>query len=190
MGRGVRGWLLGAILVALAWAAMPVHDAAAQGSDINNLLILPRAAANNDFDSVLQLLSRGDHVDTEGEDGRAALSFAAASGNMRILNLLLDHLASVEHRDRFGDVAMHWAAIYGKVDAVKRLLAAGAAVDPQNQQGVTPLMLAISNNRREAARVLLAAGANVRLEDYTGHDALSWARDKPAILPMVQAAAH
>ena len=28
---------------------------------MNNLLILPRAAANNDFDSVLELLSRGDN---------------------------------------------------------------------------------------------------------------------------------
>ena len=184
-----RGCWIGVLMVALAWGAQPVSDAVAQG-DMNNMLILPRAAANNDFDSVLELLSRGDKVDTEGEDGRAALSFAAANDNMRIVNLLLDHLANVDHKDRFGDAALHWAAINGHPDMVKRLLAAKATVDPANREGVTPLMMAISNNRRDVVRVLIAAGADVKLEDYTGHDAVSWARDKPMLLPIVKQGAH
>jgi ankyrin repeat protein len=175
------GWL------ALTLGLVPVGGAAAQ--DLNDLLILPRAAVNNDFDSVLRLLSRGDAVDTEGEDDRTALCFAAANGNVQIANLLLDHFANIEHRDRFGDTALHWAAINGRVDMVKRLLMAKATVDAPNRQGITPMMMAISNNRREVVRVLVGAGANVRLEDYTGHDAISWARDKSAILAMLQAAA-
>ncbi len=186
---GWRGclWLIG--VVAMLAGAMPARDAAAQ-ADINSLLVLPRAAERNDFDSVLSMLQRGDGVDTVGEDDRAALSFAVANDNMRIVNLLLDHLANVDHRDRFGETALHWAAISGHVDMVKRLIDAHATIDAQNSEGITPLMLAITNNRREVVRALVAAGADVRLEDFTGHDAISWARDRPMILPLLQQAAH
>lgn len=182
-----RRALLRSLTLALVGAAVGAPRAVAQ-ADMNDLLILPRAAERNDFDSVLKLLGRGEQVDTEGEDDRAALSFAAANGNMRIMDLLLEHLANVDHRDRFGDTALHWAAITGQVASVKRLLAAHATVNAQNGQGVTPLMLAIGNNRSEVVQILLAAGADPKLEDYTGHDALGWARDKPFILPIVQKA--
>ncbi len=177
--------MIGVVMAALTLAA-PVHIAAAQ--DLNNLLILPRAAERDDFDSVLDLLQRGDFVDTEGENRRAALSFAAANGDMKIADLLLGHLAVVDHRDKFGDTALHWAAINGHAEMVKRLLAAGASIDVQNSEGITPLMLAITNNRGEVVRVLVEAGANVHLQDFTGHDAVSWASDKPMILRIVQAA--
>lgn len=184
----MRVWLIGIALLVTTALAVSVHPAPAQ--DLNNLLVLPRAAERNDFDAILTMLQRGDPVDTEGEDDRAGLSFAAANGNMQIMNLLLDHSANVDHRDRFGDTALHWAAIAGQADSVKRLLAAHATVDAQNGQGVTPLMLAISNNRREVVRILLAAGADARLQDYTGHDALAWAQDKPNILTIVRQGAH
>jgi ankyrin repeat protein len=180
--------LIGLSMAALMCVALPARDAAAQG-EINSLLILPRAASIDDYDSVLGLLQGGASVDTEGEDDRAALSFAAANGNMQILDLLLDHLANVGHRDRFGDTALHWAALNGRLDACRRLIAAKAEVNAQNGQGVTPLMMAIGNNRRDVARLLLTDGADVKLQDYTGHDALEWARDKPTLLAIVQAGA-
>lgn len=185
----MRVWLIGAVLLALATSLVPVRPAAAQ-ADMNDLLILPRAAERNDFDAILQMLQRGDPVDTEGEDQRAGLSFAAANGNMQIMDLLIDHRANVDHRDRFGDSALHWAAITGHIDSVKRLLDAHATVDMQNGQGVTPLMLAISNNRGNVVGLLLAAGADVHLQDFTGHDAVSWAQDKPMMLAIIRRSGH
>jgi ankyrin repeat protein len=186
---GGRGWLIGLTLLTAFGATAPLDRAMAQ-ADINDLLVLPRAAERNDFDDILQMLQRGDPVDSEGEDNRAALSFAAANGNIKIMDLLFDHQADPDHRDRFGDSALHWAASVGQVEAVKRLLAAHATVDAQNGQGVTPLMLAISNNHGEVVRILLAAGADARLEDYTGHDALAWAQDKPMMLAIVRKGTH
>jgi ankyrin repeat protein len=177
-------WGVGAVLIALVSAAVPSTPVAAQ-SDINSLLILPRAAERNEFDSVLGMLQRGDPVDSEGEDQRTALSFAASNGNMQIMDLLLEHRADVDHRDRFRDTALHWAALSGQIDALKRLLAAHATIDVQNGQGATPLMLAIGANRREAVRVLVAAGANTQLQDFTGHDAAWYATDKPALLAIL-----
>ncbi|HEY7990372.1 MAG TPA: ankyrin repeat domain-containing protein [Stellaceae bacterium] len=178
-------WFLAAVLgVGVAEAVLP--RAARAQADMNDLLILPRAAERNDFDAVLNMLQRGDTTDTEGEDRRAALSFAAANGNMQIMNLLLDHLADVEHRDRFGDTALHWAALNGQTEAVKRLLAANAGINDQNGQGVTALMMAVSNNRREVVRILVDAGADLQIEDFTGHDANAMARGKPSILAILE----
>lgn len=177
-------WRLGLVLIALAGAAVATGHVVAQG-DINELLVLPRAAERNDFDDILRMLQRGDPVDSEGEDQRDALSFAAANGNIQIMDLLLDHRAEVERRDRFGDTALHWAALSGQAGAVKRLLAAHAAIDARNGQGMTPLMLAIGANRREVVRILVAAGANTHLQDYTGHEAAWYATDKPALLAIL-----
>ena len=184
-----RGVVIGVVMAALAWAA-PDHIAIAQSQEPSSLLILPRAAERNDFDSVVSVMQRGDYVDTEGEDRRTALSFAAANGNMQIVDFLLGHQAGVDRRDRFGNTALHWAAMNGHADMIKRLLAAGAAIDRQNGEGTTPLMYAITNNRTLAVRALVDAGADVHIQDYTGHDALSWAQGKPTILPIVQRGAH
>jgi len=187
MTRNGQGLMIGVLTAALTWAA-PDHSAAQD--EPNSMLILPRAAQRDDFDSVVGILQRGDFIDTEGEDRRTALSFAAANDNMKIVDFLLDHQAMVDRRDRFGDTALHWAAINGHADMVKRLLAAGAAIDTQNGEGITPLMFAITNNRAPAVRALIEAGADIHIQDYTGHDALSWARDKPIILSIVQRAAR
>lgn len=184
-----KHWRMAAALsVAIAGVALP--GVVRAQADMNDLLVLPRAAERNDFDAVLNMLQRGDTADTEGEDRRAALSFAAANGNMQIMNLLLDHLANVEHRDRFGDTALHWAALNGQVEAVKRLLAAHAQIDDQNGQGTTALMMAINNNRRAVVRVLIDAGADPRLEDYTGHDAIAMANGIPAMRAILEKGKH
>jgi len=175
-------------LLVLAAALSPM---AANAVGIADMYILPRAAENNDMDGVQQILLRGDVVDTEGEDNRAALSFAAGNGNMAMLNLLLEHFANPDHRDRLGNTAMHWAAANGHSDVIKRLIQAKGSIDLQNRSGITPLMLAIGGNRRDAVRVLVEAGANLKIQDFTGHDAVSWAQGKSAILALLkQASAH
>lgn len=171
-------------LVALATVAAPAR---AQ-DDVSILLVLPRAAANNDFRAVVTLLSRGQSVDTEGEDRRTALSFAASNGNLQIADFLLQHGANVDHRDRFGETALHWAALNGHVAMVRRLIQAKATIDEQNQNGTTPLMLAIGANRIGVVRALIKGGADPTVNDYTGHNAFDWARGKPQILAILKQA--
>ena len=172
---------LAGIAIIVAAAALNIGVAGPARAELSDIYILPRAAVNNDYDAVAQMLARGTHVDTEGEDNRAALSFAAGNGNLAIANILLSHLATVDHRDRFGNTALHWAAAGGHTEMVRRLLTAGATIDQQNRQGITPLMLAINAGRRDVVRVLIEAGADPQVQDFTGHDAFAWARDKPAI---------
>jgi ankyrin repeat protein len=184
------GWLGGGLIAVLALMPFAASAYDAPDEQISNMLTLPLAASNHDFHAVLIMLGGGTSVDTEGRDGRAALSYAVANGDMQIVDLLLKHSADVDHRDDFGDTALHWAALAGQTEMVKRLLAAKATIDAQNKEGTTPLMLAINNNRREVVRLLLSAGASTTIEDYTGHDAMSYARRNPQMLPLLQASAH
>jgi uncharacterized protein len=170
-------------VLAASMAALAARRAAAQ--NLNDMYSLPLAAQGDDFQGVLTILQQGTSVDTEGEGGRTGLSFAAANGNLRIVNLLLDHLAVVNLRDQSGDTALHWAALNGHVEMIRRLLAAKAEINAQNKQGVTPLMLAIGGNRRDAVRALVVAGADLKLSDFSGHDAFAWATGKPGILPLL-----
>jgi uncharacterized protein len=168
---------------------VPPRRAAAFG--MGDFYSLPDAAAQNDFDGVVQNLQRGDAPDTEGDDNRTALSYAAFNGNMQIADLLLTHGANPDHRDRFGNTALHWAAAAGHADMVHRLIEAKAAINPQNKQGITPMMLAIGNNRPGVVRSLIASGADPSIQDYTGHNAAAWAVGKNAMLDLLkQAATH
>jgi uncharacterized protein len=171
-GLGVAGLLAGE----RSWA-----------QDMSMYKIIPRAAERGDFDGTQQLLLRGDNVDTVIEEtGRTGLSVAAGLGNVQIMNLLLDHGATVDYRDLDGNTPLHWAALNGQTAAIKRLVAAKAEVDATNKRGITPLMLAVDHNRREPVAALLAAGANPLKQDFTGRDAYGWAQGRAlamAVLP-------
>jgi ankyrin repeat protein len=81
-------WLgFGLVVAVLALAPPPASAYDAPSQELNNLLTLPLAASNDDFNAVLILLSRGTSVDTEGRQGRAALSFAAGNGDVQIADL-------------------------------------------------------------------------------------------------------
>lgn len=169
LGLGMAGLLAGA--------------GRAPAQDMSMYKIIPRAAERGDFDDAQQLLSRGDNVDTVIEEtGRTGLSIAAGLGNVPIMNLLLDHGATVDYRDLDGNTPLHWAALNGQTAAIKRLIAAKAQIDAINKRGITPLMLAVDHNRREPVAALLAAGANPLKQDFTGRDAYSWAQGRALAL--------
>ena len=59
------------------------------------------------------------------------------------------------------------------------LIDVGADLNSDNKNGMTPLMIAASRGNAAIVQALLAKGANVRKTDFTGRDALSWARKPP-----------
>jgi ankyrin repeat protein len=173
-----------AALVALTLAA----PAAWAQSGFNGWYNINDAAANNNIDQVRAMLLNGEHVNNVDGHGRTPLIYAAMNGSIAMTKLLLDNGASVDFRDGFGNTPLHWAAGGGNLELVKTLLAAKAPLETQNKQGLTPLMLAASNNRLAVVKLLLKDGADPRKRDFTGRDALGWAR-LPAVRQAISDAA-
>jgi hypothetical protein len=69
-------------------------------------------------------------------------------------------------------------------------VAAGVPVNEQNKQGLTALILAAKGGHVGVVELLLENGGDVRLKDYTGRDAMSWARDarQPALTRLLEQA--
>lgn len=56
------------------------------------------AAFRGDAEDIQLLLSGGANIETKGDDGATALSFAAAGGHVAAVETLLKHGARIRHR--------------------------------------------------------------------------------------------
>ena len=141
------------------------------------------AAARGNLDAVKLLLEHGANIDTRNGAGDTALTLAAAAdamlvewtgydgrretihnailtaggikGNSTLIELFLDHGASINLKDKAGDTALTLAAGKGKLDAVKLLLNRGADAHAKNEAGDTALSLANQNGHSELHQLLL-----------------------------------
>lgn len=77
-----------------------------------------------------------------------------------------------------GNTPLMLAARIGNASAVQLLLDAGAPVDHKliSAQRRTALMVAVNQDHADVAALLLSRGASIRRKDYSGRDALDYAR--------------
>ncbi|OQR92247.1 myosin-like protein [Achlya hypogyna] len=139
-------------------AMSSIHDAAAKG-DLRTVLTIVR----QDKSGPECLLRR------EPNHGHTALHLAVKSGNVPLVQMMLDQFAgmgpstellSVE--DDKGNTALHFAATKTP-HMVHLLLENGAPVNVKNSRGLTPLVIAILTNKKDdiiIVNMLLKYGAN------------------------------
>lgn len=109
-------------------------------------------------------------ISKQDAGGETPLTAAALAGQTDVVELLIDHGATVDGRNRNGFTALHAAAYGGHDETVQVLLDAGASIDDQeNWVEATPLHLAAEENHLEVADLLLANGAALELEDVNHH---------------------
>jgi ankyrin repeat protein len=141
---------------------------------------LPRAVKHGNLEVVKLLLASGANVNHEQDDdhwwssdteGRyqqmyqrfaTAVDKAAESGNMDILNLLLQHPTTIENRSQ----ALQVAAMHNKLDAMMALLDQGANVNAAPlatniHKSRTALQAAAATGNLKLVQCLLDAGAAV-----------------------------
>ncbi|MGJ3704946.1 ankyrin repeat domain-containing protein [Variovorax sp. AFSI2.2] len=116
------------------------------------------AAIKGQQDLVTQLLKRDAAVN---KTGWAPLHYAASSGQLTIMKVLLDNYAFIDAQSPNGTTPLMMAAMYGSTEAVKLLLAEGADTAMKNQLGMTAVDFATKANRPEAAQ-LIAASAEAK----------------------------
>ena len=96
---------------------------------------------------------------------------AAASGNVSVIQQLLQQGAAVNSANVDGATALHLAAASGYDKVVQVLLAAGAAVDATQHDGATPLLRAAccaAPGCADVIKQLLHAGASLNIKFSNG----------------------
>ena len=158
------------VLVFLVYA-MPSQGATFRNRTISDQQFL-ELCRNGDANGVTRALNAGLSANVKDKDGRSALMYAAAYGNVETVNVLLKAGADVAY---YGGSALMHAAVHGKVDNIDALLKAGADVQAKNNSGATACMLAARNGHALAVNMLLKAGSDVNAKDNNGWTALMYA---------------
>jgi uncharacterized protein len=185
------GQCLSGILGIIAAAALSAAPARAQFNPFGDYHEnVARAAKRNDSGTVRLLVGKGVNPNQNDEESRSGLHYAAMSGNLRIIAILIKAGARLDPKEKLGNTPLHLAVERDQAEAAQLLLDAGAAVDPENKNGMTPLMMAASRGNVEVVTALLAKGANVAKTDYTGRDAAGWAMEshRPAVIQAIKRA--
>ncbi|HEU5182713.1 MAG TPA: ankyrin repeat domain-containing protein [Candidatus Polarisedimenticolia bacterium] len=87
------------------------------------------------------------------------LNYAAATGNLRLVDRFLRSGLDVNTRDAEGGTALYGAAVEGQVKIIELLIARGADVNLRNKWGHSPLYAARATKRDDVIRILEAHGA-------------------------------
>ena len=86
---------------------------------------------------------------------------ALLTGELRVVELLLEEGADPDLEDEAGQTPLHWAACVGHAAVIAKLMAghasSGAAANKRDTQGWTPLHHAANHGARAAVVALLQA---------------------------------
>lgn len=102
--------------------------------------------------------------------GMSALHFAASSGNVENVALLLAKGASINATCHDGRLALHVAALEGHCQVARLLLLAGSNPNARDNAGATALTLAAHSGCVGAVQSLLAFGASCYVKDSAGDE--------------------
>ena len=104
---------------------------------------------------------------------------AAREGDVDWARLLLDSGALVDAVDEseHGCTPLHHAATHGHTALIHMLCKRSADVDCKDRRGRTPLHCAVQANQLDCAETLMLWGASVWIEDGTGRNVMTAARE-------------
>ena len=115
----------------------------------------------------------------EGEhEGKTALMWAAETGQIPAIQLLLQYGAQVDRSNPKGGTALMYAAVNGQTEAIRTLVAAGADPNHRVRHGWTPLLLATAKGHVDSVRALAELGADIHTRDVYGWTLLMRATDR------------
>ncbi|CAI9096506.1 OLC1v1032671C5 [Oldenlandia corymbosa var. corymbosa] len=111
-------------------------------------------------------------VNSVDEEGWGPLHSAASSGNLEIVEVLLDTGADVNLKNNGGRTAIHYAASKGWLKIAELLVSHGAKLNAKDKVGCTALHRAASIGNSELCEYLIEEGAEVDEVDRAGQTPL------------------
>ncbi|KAL8916709.1 MAG: hypothetical protein Q9208_008356 [Pyrenodesmia sp. 3 TL-2023] len=153
------------------------------------------AVCENDRDGKLvkMLLDHGG-IDTSIRDrqgGGTALMRAVESGNLPVVELLLDRCVSEnEQKDYQGRGLLHVAAIHDQREIATFLLDRGLSINAKDKQNRTPLHDAARCGSEAVIQLLLERGASTHAKDSSGRSpaTVAWQNGKETAFHLLQKA--
>ena len=151
-------------------------------------VMLNRAFFAGDKRTIELLLTRGAIVNPK--TGPAPLTFAAVTGNVATVRMLLDRGVAPDYNSDFAGHALNWALYSDHPDVARLMIEHGADPHFPSPWGhSTPPMVWAGypqDGDSAVAKALVAAGVNVNAVSDTGASALSYALRNGADKPLVQ----
>ena len=123
------------------------------------------------------LLDHGADSSLRDKFERTAMHYAAANGQVGLLNLLLrgSGHGSIEAKDDEGETPLHDAVDFDHLEATEILLNAGSDIDSTDCEGCTPLHCAAKHGHTRVLRFLLQHQASVNARDNNLNTPLHYA---------------
>ena len=133
--------------------------------------LLSEAAENGSDSVVKQYLEEGHNIEAKDDIfGQTPLLWAAENGHIAAANILLDHKAQIDSRNKYGQTALWLAVRQGHAGMVQALIARNAIADTPDNASRTP---------REIARFSQYVGIDVMLERYLTPEKSPFPMNKP-----------
>jgi ankyrin repeat protein len=136
-------------LVLMDWSKTDVNKLNPKGE---SALMLVSLKGNRELAE--RLIKKGADIN---KTGWTPLHYAASTGQVAIISLLLENSAYIDAESPNGTTPLMMAAMYGTPAAVSFLLQEGADPGLKNQQGLTALDFAQRGNRPDAVNAIAAA---------------------------------
>lgn len=128
------------------------------------------------YEELLKLLRQhGGNTDLMDEKLRTPFCWAAACGYLPLMELLLDHGASLDLPESYRS-PLSWAAENGRISAVQFLIDRGMSIEPQGENCISPLSYAAMKGHYNLVQLLVGKTVRRECEDFSSDwSPLTWA---------------
>lgn len=112
---------------------------------------------------------------SSADAGGTPLHYAAYTGQLDVVKLLISHGADINQVYNDGIVALHMAANQGHLDIVEFLIDKGADINQRTENGNTALIWAAAEHRLDVVKFLVDKDADINQTNNNGDTALIYA---------------